>query len=42
VGNFNNSNFVTTNTFFLGVYPGIDKKKMEYILTTIRKFFSKL
>jgi len=41
VGNFNNSDFVTTNTFFLGVYPGINEKKMDYILAIIRKFFAK-
>ena len=41
ISNFNNSNFVTTNTFFLGVYPGINDIRMAYILMVLRKFLSK-
>ena len=29
------------NTFFIGVYPGIDDVKMEYILKTFESFFEK-
>jgi len=32
----------TKDTFFLGVYPGITEEQMDYIETTIDKFFAKV
>ena len=37
-----NSNTIMHNSFFLGVYPGIDSKQMQYVLEKIRLFMSKI
>ena len=37
-----NSDIVTTNTFFLGVYPAIDKNRMDYILEKLSSFFESI
>ncbi len=31
-GSLQNSNLITTNTFFIGVYPGINEEQIRYIL----------
>ena len=36
-----NSNAVFDGTFFIGLYPGISKKHISYILQTIEKFLKK-
>jgi CDP-6-deoxy-D-xylo-4-hexulose-3-dehydrase len=40
VGNLANTDYIMKNTFFIGVYPGIEEKKMSYILDTFNKFFT--
>jgi degT/dnrJ/eryC1/strS aminotransferase len=41
VGDLKNTDYIMNNTFFIGVYPGIDDVKMEYILKTFESFFEK-
>ncbi len=41
VGNLKNSNIAFTNTFFIGVYPGISSVQIDYITSIFDKFFSK-
>jgi CDP-6-deoxy-D-xylo-4-hexulose-3-dehydrase len=38
-GDLTNTNFIMNNTFFIGVYPGIDEIKMEYIQKIFNEFF---
>ncbi|MGP1569038.1 MAG: DegT/DnrJ/EryC1/StrS family aminotransferase, partial [Peptoanaerobacter stomatis] len=39
VGELSNTDYIMNNTFFIGVYPGIDNVKMEYIIEVFTKFF---
>ncbi len=39
VGDLTNSDIVTKNTFFIGVYPGMTDEKIDYILKTFEQFF---
>jgi CDP-6-deoxy-D-xylo-4-hexulose-3-dehydrase len=41
-GDMTNTNFIMSNTFFVGVYPGIDEIKIKYIQKIFNEFFSKL
>lgn len=41
VGNLKNTDQVLERTFFLGVYPGMDKQKLKYITEKINEYFSK-
>ena len=41
VGDLKNTDYIMSNTFFIGVYPGIDDVKMEYIIKTFDSFFEK-
>lgn len=41
-GSLDNTNYIMNNTIFIGVYPGIDEEKMNYILAVFEKFFNKL
>ena len=34
-----NTDYIMNNTFFVGVYPGIDDAQIEYMLTTFTQFF---
>jgi CDP-6-deoxy-D-xylo-4-hexulose-3-dehydrase len=38
VGGLGNSDLVTTNTFFIGVYPGIGDAQLEHIKTSVDNF----
>lgn len=38
VGSLENSDYVAENSFFIGVYPGITKEKMEYIKDKLKEF----
>ena len=40
-GTLNNSDKVFKNTFFIGVYPGIQEDEMNYITSILRKFLNK-
>lgn len=39
VGSLDNTDLVMNNLFWIGVYPGIDEEKIQYILTVFNKFF---
>lgn len=39
INDLKNTDFIMHNTFFIGVYPGIDDTQIEYILNTFTKFF---
>ena len=39
IGNLGNTDYIMNNTFFIGVYPGIDDAQIEYMLDTFTKFF---
>jgi CDP-6-deoxy-D-xylo-4-hexulose-3-dehydrase len=38
VGELKNSDIVMNNTFWIGVYPGLDKEHLEYVISIFRKF----
>lgn len=38
VGSLDNTDYIMNNTFFLGLYPGMTKEKIEYIVKTIEEF----
>ena len=38
-GELTNTDLIMTNTIFIGVYPGIDQVKMDYILDVFNAFF---
>jgi CDP-6-deoxy-D-xylo-4-hexulose-3-dehydrase len=38
-GSLANSDVITTNTFFIGVYPGLTSEMIDYVLQTVRAFF---
>jgi len=39
VGELKNTDIILNNTFFLGVYPGINEEKMNYMIKCIDEFF---
>lgn len=39
-GNLDNSDIVMNNSFWLGVYPGISREKLDYIVKVIKSYFS--
>jgi len=41
VGIIKNTDIILNNTFFLGVFPGINKDRMDYMIKCIDEFFSK-
>jgi len=41
VGELKNADAITERTFFVGVYPGIDKARRDYVLGTFDEFFRK-
>jgi CDP-6-deoxy-D-xylo-4-hexulose-3-dehydrase len=38
VGSLQNTDFVMANTFFIGVYPGLDDAKIDYMLSVFDRF----
>jgi len=38
-GNLTNTDFVMENTFWIGLYPGLSKKHLEYSVLKIKNFF---
>ncbi len=42
VGSLENTDYVMNNTFFIGVYPEIDDRKIEYINNVFNSFFSNI
>lgn len=41
-GSLENTDLVMNNLFWIGVYPGITEKKMNYIISIINKFFKEV
>lgn len=39
VGTLENTDYIMNNTFFIGVYPGIDQRKMDYVVDIFHGFF---
>ncbi|TKZ15933.1 lipopolysaccharide biosynthesis protein RfbH, partial [Brachyspira catarrhinii] len=42
IGNLINSDFIMNNTFWIGVYPGIDDSMIDYVELIIGEFISNL
>ena len=38
--NLNNTDFVMNNTFWIGVYPGLQEEHLNYIVTKIKEYFN--
>jgi CDP-6-deoxy-D-xylo-4-hexulose-3-dehydrase len=41
-GDLDKTDFIMNNTFFIGVYPGIGKEEIDYVIEMFDNFFSKL
>jgi len=41
IGNLSNSDTAFTNTFFIGVYPGLTKKHIDYVTSVLKEFLKK-
>jgi CDP-6-deoxy-D-xylo-4-hexulose-3-dehydrase len=41
IGDLKNTDLIMNNTFFIGLFPGIDKAKIDYVLEVFRKFFKR-
>lgn len=40
MGELKNTDYIMNNTFFIGVYPGIDQQRKDYIINVFHDFFS--
>ena len=40
VGDLANTDTVTNATFFVGVYPGIDDARLDYVADVFRRFMA--
>ena len=40
VGNLKNTDFITQNTFFIGVYPGLSPADLRYIASVFERFMA--
>jgi CDP-6-deoxy-D-xylo-4-hexulose-3-dehydrase len=41
-GELRNTNFIMENTFWIGLYPGLSKKHLEFTTTKIESYFEKI
>lgn len=41
IGDLKNTDYIMNNTFFIGVYPGLDEGKMNYIIDMFHRYFRK-
>jgi len=41
IGNLNNSDRIMKNSFFIGIYPGLDSERINYMLEVIDEFMKK-
>lgn len=42
VGDLKNTDYIMNNTFFIGVYPGIDDEQIKYIAKVFENFFKEI
>ena len=42
VGNLKVSDIVMENTFFIGVWPGLQKEELDFIISTFKQFFERI
>jgi CDP-6-deoxy-D-xylo-4-hexulose-3-dehydrase len=42
VGDLTNSDIITTNTFWIGVYPGLTDEMIDYMVSTVDEFMAKV
>lgn len=40
VGDLKGTDFILINTFWIGVYPGMTEKMLQYMISTIKEFVS--
>lgn len=38
IGDLKGTDFVMTNTFWIGVYPGMSPEMLEFMISTIKEF----
>ena len=41
-GKLTNTDYVMNNTFFIGLYPGIGRPQIDFVLKTFEEFFDSL
>lgn len=41
ISDLENSNRILNDTFWIGVYPGMTKEKLDYMIETIKKYFNR-
>jgi CDP-6-deoxy-D-xylo-4-hexulose-3-dehydrase len=41
IGDLKNTNLIMTNTFWLGVYPGLTKEMLDYVVSVVHEFVEK-
>jgi CDP-6-deoxy-D-xylo-4-hexulose-3-dehydrase len=39
IGDLKNTDIILQDTFFIGVYPGLTKEKLDYIISSFEEFF---
>jgi CDP-6-deoxy-D-xylo-4-hexulose-3-dehydrase len=42
VGELNNTNLITKNTFWIGCWPGLEQEHLEFMITTIHNYAKKM
>jgi CDP-6-deoxy-D-xylo-4-hexulose-3-dehydrase len=42
IGNLKNSDVVMNNTFWIGVWPGLSEKMLDYVIETLQDLFRDL
>ena len=38
VGSLDNADIITTNTFWIGVHPGLDDARIDYMIESLHEF----
>ena len=42
VGDLKNTNLIMANAFWIGVYPGLSRQKLDYIVQVFEKFLKNI
>lgn len=40
ISNLKNTDYIMANSFFIGIYPGLSKKQLDYIVEKVHSYFS--